>query len=38
MKLHCLNPISKFGLDLLTDQYEITDNGQEAEGYLVRSA
>lgn len=38
MKLHCLNPISKFGLDLLTDQYEITDNVQEAEGYLVRSA
>lgn len=38
MKLHCLNPISKFGTNLLTDAYEITDNKDEAEGILVRSA
>ncbi|MDO4327805.1 MAG: phosphoglycerate dehydrogenase [Lachnospiraceae bacterium] len=38
MKLHCLNPISKYGTALLTEQYEMTDNGKEAEGILVRSA
>ena len=38
MKLHCLNPISKHGMALLTDQYEITSEAAEAEGILVRSA
>lgn len=38
MKLHCLNPISKYGTALLTEQYEMTDNEKEAEGILVRSA
>lgn len=38
MKLHCLNPISKYGTELLTDGYEITDQVAEAEGILVRSA
>lgn len=38
MKLHCLNPISKYGTALLTDNYEITDDVKEAEGILVRSA
>ena len=37
-KIHCLNPISKLGLDNLTDKYEITENVNEAEGILVRSA
>lgn len=38
MKLHCLNPISKYGTALLTDNYEMTADVQEAEGILVRSA
>ena len=38
MKLHCLNPISKYGIELLTDAYEMTDDAAQAEGILVRSA
>ena len=38
MKLHCLNPISKYGIELLTDAYEMTDDATQAEGILVRSA
>ncbi len=38
MKLHCLNPISKYGTALLTDAYEMTDELAQAEGILVRSA
>lgn len=37
-KVHCLNPIAKAGLDLLTDEYELTDNVAEADVILVRSA
>lgn len=37
-KIHCLNPISKHGIDLLTEDYVLTDNIDEAEGILVRSA
>ena len=37
-KVHCLNPISKLGTGLLTENYEMTDNLAEAEGILVRSA
>ena len=37
-KIKCLNPISKYGLNLLTDNYTITDDVNEAEGILVRSA
>ena len=37
-KIHCLNPISKLGTGLLTENYEMTDNLAEAEGILVRSA
>lgn len=37
-KLNCLNPISKVGLDNLTANYELTDNVNDAEGILVRSA
>ncbi len=37
-KISCLNPISKVGTDLLTDNYTITDNADEADAILVRSA
>ena len=37
-KIHCLNNISPVGLDLLTDSYELTDNVEEADAILVRSA
>ncbi|MDO4183342.1 MAG: 3-phosphoglycerate dehydrogenase [Coriobacteriia bacterium] len=37
-KIHCLNNISKIGLGELTDQYELTDNIEEADAILVRSA
>ncbi len=37
-KIHCLNAISKYGLGFLTEDYAVTDNIQEAEGILVRSA
>ena len=37
-KIHCLNPISKLGTDLLKESYEMTDRLEEAEGILVRSA
>lgn len=37
-KYHCLNPIAAIGLDKFTDNYEKTDNVNEADGILVRSA
>lgn len=37
-KVHCLNNISSAGLDLLTDEYELTDSVDEADVILVRSA
>lgn len=37
-KIHCLNNISPEGLALLTDSYELTDNVEEADAILVRSA
>lgn len=37
-KIHCLNAISKYGTDLLNDNYALTDEIQEADGILVRSA
>ena len=37
-KYNCLNPISKVGLDQLTDKYVQTDNVAEADALLVRSA
>lgn len=36
--LHCLNPISKVGLDKLSANYAITEDVAAAEGILVRSA
>lgn len=35
---HCLNPISKVGLTKFTEQYNKTDDVNNAEGILVRSA
>lgn len=37
-KINCLNPISQVGLANLTAGYELTENVNEAEGILVRSA
>ena len=37
-KIHCLNAISPCGTALLTEDYTLTDQIQEAEGILVRSA
>ncbi len=37
-KYHCLNPIAAVGLDKFTDCYEKTENVEEADGILVRSA
>lgn len=37
-KLNCLNPISQIGLKNLSAEYTMTDNVNEAEGILVRSA
>ncbi len=36
--IHCLNNISAQGTDLLTSDYELTDNIEAAQGVLVRSA
>ncbi len=37
-KYYCLNPISQIGLEKFTDNYVKTDDVNEAEGILVRSA
>lgn len=37
-KVKCLNPIAACGLDLFSDNYRMTDNVEEAEAVLVRSA
>lgn len=36
--IHCLNNISAYGTDLFTDEYELVDTLDQAEGVLVRSA
>ena len=38
VKVNCLNPIAECGLEMLTDEYVMTDNVAEAEAILVRSA
>lgn len=38
IKVNCLNPISKVGMNMLPDGYETTDNFNEADVALVRSA
>ena len=37
-KVLCLNNISQVGLSRLTDEFEITENIEEADAILVRSA
>ena len=37
-KVNCLNPISKLGTDLFSDNYEMTDDFTQADVALVRSA
>ena len=37
-KYHCLNPIAKVGLDQQDENYVNTDNTEEADAILVRSA
>lgn len=37
-KVNCLNPISKLGTDLFSDNYEMTDDFAQADVALVRSA
>ncbi len=37
-KIYCFNVISKYGTDLLTEGYELTEELAGAEGVLVRSA
>ena len=37
-KIKCLNPIAAVGLDMLGDNYELTDSYDDAQGVLVRSA
>lgn len=37
-KINCLNPISSYGLNKLTENYGLTEDVNEAEGVLVRSA
>lgn len=37
-KYNCLNPIAAVGLDKFNDNYEKTDNVEEADAVLVRSA
>ena len=37
-KYHCLNPIAKVGLDNFNNRYMSTDNVDDADGILVRSA
>ncbi|PPK79465.1 D-3-phosphoglycerate dehydrogenase [Lacrimispora xylanisolvens] len=37
-KIHCLNAISTYGTALLTEEYELTNQMEGADGVLVRSA
>ncbi|MBR6222204.1 MAG: phosphoglycerate dehydrogenase [Lachnospiraceae bacterium] len=37
-KINCLNPIAACGMDLFSDNYEVTDNFADADAVLVRSA
>lgn len=38
IKVNCLNPIATCGLDLFSDNYEMTENFADAQAVLVRSA
>lgn len=34
-KIHCLNPISRYGTELFTDGYEMTDRMEEADSETI---
>ena len=36
--IHCLNPIASVGTDIFDENYKITDNIEEADAIMVRSA
>lgn len=36
--IHCINAISKYGTDLLTEDYQLVSEAADADGILVRSA
>jgi D-3-phosphoglycerate dehydrogenase len=38
VKVNCLNPIAAVGMDLMDDNYSVTDNFADADAVLVRSA
>ena len=38
IKINCLNPIAKVGLDIFNDNYEMVDDFAQADAVLVRSA
>ena len=38
IKVNCLNPIAKVGMNLLPDTFGTTDNFADADAVLVRSA
>ena len=38
VKINCLNPIAKVGLDIFNDNYEMVDDFAQADAVLVRSA
>ncbi len=35
---HCMNPIAEVGTTLFTDEYQITENAEQADAILVRSS
>ena len=37
-QINCLNPISNIGLANFTDNYQVIDDVNKADGILVRSA
>ena len=37
-KIHCLNAIAKVGTDIFDENYKLTDNIEEADAIMVRSA
>lgn len=38
VKVNCLNPIARVGLDIFSDNYQMIDSFEEADAALVRSA
>ena len=38
VNIKCLNPISPYGMDLLTENYQVVEELENAQAVLVRSA